>query len=130
MVLCLSIIFENSMIFWLYGRLSTRCREKPANSLLYSQAGADFIKGLLLVPSHIVERVNNTARFTPFINCFSFYLSLFHITALAADRFWAVLRPLRHLVHHDRRAPSVELLSIWIIPLVLAIIPLFGSSSP
>ncbi|XP_038067158.1 adenosine receptor A1-like [Patiria miniata] len=133
--LILAILSGNSLVLLaVYKEKSLR---KRCNFFIVSLSVADFLTGLIGVPTAILGRLlqNNTTCFTAtrmvfFTAAFTFSaVSMFQLLAITIERYMAIMTP---LVYHTAMTPRRYLyiiIAVWVAGAVVGAIPNFGSGA-
>ena len=123
LTLSVTILIENGCIILAFLK-DKELRKRSANILVFSQATADYFTGLIFIPTYLIEKSLKTKHVTPFFICYMLFISLLNLFALALDRFLALRKPfLHHRMMSSTRTIKV-LVTIWVIPLFLSLLPL------
>ena len=117
------IIIINLVIVVAYVKNSTLSR-KPANTLLCSQACCDLLLGTVYLPSRIVTEYGTSPDFKEFISCYTLFLSLLSLIALATDRYLVILKPFLHQYYVSKSLTRKVVLLTWVMPLPVTLLPL------
>ena len=125
--LAVIIVFENGLVIIAF-TLRRKLRKKQANLLVCSQAFADLINGILLIPVYAIEKYNRIAAL--YVIAYVLYVSVLNLLALALDRYLALMRPIMHHVTMSLTRTKKIIVLIWIIPLAITLIPLSWKSHP
>ncbi|XP_022089154.1 D(2) dopamine receptor-like [Acanthaster planci] len=132
--LILAILFGNSLV--LLAVYKEKGLRKRGNSFIVSLSVADFLTGLVGVPTAILGRLlqnkvtcSTATRMVFFTAAFTFSaVSIFQLLAITVERYLAIMTP---LVYHTTMSPrrySYIIACVWVSGLAVGIIPNFGSS--
>ena len=134
--LIIATLLSNSLVLLaVYREKNLR---KRSNVFIVSLSVADFLTGLVGVPTAIVGRLiqNHVTCFTAtrmvfFTAAFTFSaVSLFQLLAITVERYLAIVTP---LVYHKNMTPQryfYIITTVWILGIVFGIIPNIGSGNP
>ena len=126
--LALMIFAENGMVCLVFF-IDKKLRKRQANIMVFSQACADLTNGILFVPAHTVETYLGKSIVAPYVIGYILFVSLFiNLFILALDRYLALMKPLIHHIIMDVNRTVKVVLSLWILPMFLTLIPLFWES--
>ena len=131
--LSVSSLFGNGMVIYLMAK--RKRLHSSANAFITSLAVADFCVGLFIIPSsharNIFSGYQNLRMFSSF-QYFLFYSSACNLCVVTADRFVALTLPLRYVAVMTWSRVYRLILTAWIIPLIVYLLPLawIFSSSP
>ena len=131
----IAITLINGVVFILfYRRLSLRT---ASNYLLLGLAICDFLTGAINIPYFIVFTFKVVPpHMTPDFNYWLYILhnfnsvsAAYHILVITAERYFAIMKPLRH--HVFTKGMVLKLLSgVWLVSAFIALIPLTFQASP
>ncbi|XP_054156876.1 QRFP-like peptide receptor [Oppia nitens] len=124
---CLSAllaVFGNTMIIWLIA--TTKSMRTPTNLFIANLALSDILIGALVIPFQF--QTNLLKRWVlPYFMCYTCPTiqvitvcnSVFTLTALALERYRAVMYPL--LAHVSKFNAKIEILVIWVLAIGLSV---------
>ncbi|XP_031549845.1 5-hydroxytryptamine receptor 2A-like [Actinia tenebrosa] len=123
--LSILVALTNGLVFVLF--IKRKKLRTPANYLLVSLAVADFITGTVNIPLFIAYLSTLDHQilliFDPF-NKLTAILTAYHILAVTAEKYIAIVKPLRHHSANPKM-PFIVLGIVWLISSVVAVIPSF-----
>ena len=123
------IVFANLLVFVLFC-LKSNLRT-PTNYFLIGLALADFLTGAVNIPLLLAALYGfrNTGIDLSIWHSFTATLCAYHILVITAEKFFAIMRPLRHHQMSKKSALSITLL-VWCCSSFLVFIQLaWGSNS-
>lgn len=126
--LAILVALTNGFVFVLF--IKRKKLRTPANYLLVSLAVADFITGTVNIPLFIAYMSTLDRQilliFDPF-NKLTAILTAYHILVVTAEKYIAIVKPLRH--HSANPKMSFIVLGVvWLISSVIAVVPSFWFS--
>ena len=120
------ILVENGLIVLAFA-IDSRLRRRSANVLIFSQAVCDLVTGFAFTPTYLITIHLQSPTANLILALFSgfiLFLSLFNLLALALDRYLVLSRPFWHRSVMSVGRTVKILISIWLLPLFLTMIPL------
>ncbi|XP_026109582.1 5-hydroxytryptamine receptor 4-like [Carassius auratus] len=103
----------------------------PTNSFVMSLAVADFLVGLVVMPYSMVRTVEGCWYFGPtFCHLHSSLdvmlctASIFHLSCIAFDRYYAVCNPLVYSFKMSRKRVGLLIVVCWAIPFLISFGPI------
>ena len=97
------------------------------NTFIVSLAEADFVFGMIVVPSHffcsLATECNRSKErlIVIFVRLFTFYASGTNLVSLVLERYVAVVKPLKYLTFMKRRRVIQMVLTSWGIPFLFSL---------
>ena len=132
--IAIAIIVSNGLVFYLfYKRKSLR---NSSNYLLLGLAVCDFLTGAVSIPYFIIFNFNVVppTSFQQFafwmfaLHTFMAVSAAYHILVITAEKYLAILQPLRHHIV-TKKAVFKVLAGIWFISALIAVLPLTWQNS-
>ena len=129
--IAIAIIVSNGLVFYLfYKRKSLR---NSSNYLLLGLAVCDFLTGAVSIPYFIIFSFNVVPSTSTSFQQFAFWMfalhtfmavsAAYHILVITAEKYLAILQPLRHHIV-TKKAVFKVLAGIWFISALIAVLPL------
>ena len=111
------IILANGTECWLfYSR--PRLHKKPENGLFCSQAFGDLLNVVLIALYILQQQRLIPYDVLPYLVNYILFFSLLELFAITFDRYWSITKPLQRRRRFNNRFLAVELILIWVLPLV------------
>ena len=122
-LISISIMLTNGTVCWLfYSR--PPLHKKPENGLFCSQAFGDLLN-MVSIALFICEEQRLIPRdVLPFLLSYVIFHSLFGLFALTFDRYWSITNALQRRRLFDHKFLAVELILLWVLPIVPAMMNL------
>ncbi|XP_022085743.1 adenosine receptor A1-like [Acanthaster planci] len=120
----------NALVCWAV--YYNRRLRNVTNYFIVSLAIADLLVGLLAIPFALLTNAGeprNSFHLCLFMNSFVVTLtqsSILSLLAIALDRYFAVVSPLRYKRVATARRATVVILFTWLLAFVIGMIPVFG----
>ena len=124
------IVIENALVCLAFAT-NPKLRKKQSNILVCSQAAIDFLVGGVFIPWAELEAYKKERLYSEYMIYYVLMVSLGNLLSLAADRYLAIIKPLKHHMQMSIGRTKRILLVIWVTPLFLTMIPLsWDNASP
>ncbi|XP_022242408.1 adenosine receptor A1-like [Limulus polyphemus] len=133
MIVAVFAVIGNLVVMVAFG-LDRRVR-KVTNYYILSLAMADFLVGLVGVPSAILTKLGlPEGNFSGCMTMLSLLvvlctISILNLLAVSVDRYWAVLRPFSYQQIMTGRTVAIIVLVCWVLGSTIGFFPLFGWNS-
>ncbi|XP_074415825.1 5-hydroxytryptamine receptor 4 [Scleropages formosus] len=105
--------------------------QSPTNSFVLSLAVADFLVGLVVMPYSMVRTVEGCWYFgSVFCEVHSSLdvmlctTSIFHLSCIAFDRYYAVCNPLVYALKMSRTRVALLIVTCWVLPMLISFGPI------
>ncbi|KAL4640489.1 5-hydroxytryptamine receptor 4-like [Arapaima gigas] len=105
--------------------------QSPTNSFVMSLAVADFLVGLVVMPYSMVRTVEGCWYFGPVfcevhssLDVMLCTTSIFHLSCIAFDRYYAVCNPLVYALKMSRTRVVLLIVACWVVPLLISFGPI------
>ena len=123
LVIGVMILAANGFLCYMfYAR--KRLRRKPENALFFSQACADLMNGVIIIPVYILDDMEIITDVMEFLVVYTVFVSLFGLLAITIDRYLGITRPMWRRAHFTIRSLSTELSIVWLVPLLFSMLNL------
>ncbi|XP_076330741.1 adenosine receptor A1-like [Tachypleus tridentatus] len=133
MTVAVFAVVGNLVVMIAFG-LDRRIR-KVTNFYILSLAMADFLVGLVGVPSAILTKLGlPEGNFSACMTMLSLLvvlctISILNLLAVSVDRYWAVLRPFSYQQTMTGRTVAIIVFVCWVLGSAIGFFPLFGWNS-
>ncbi|KAG9344155.1 hypothetical protein JZ751_012637 [Albula glossodonta] len=105
--------------------------QSATNSFVMSLAVADFLVGLIVMPYSMVRTVEGCWYFGPTfcevhssLDVMLCTASIFHLSCIAFDRYYAVCNPLVYTFKMSRARVGLLIVICWVVPLLISFGPI------
>ncbi|KAL9959975.1 hypothetical protein ACROYT_G033361 [Oculina patagonica] len=123
------IVVVNSVVFLLFAK-EKRLRT-PTNYLLFSLAVCDFMTGFINIPLTIIVSMKVISPppgvvlgfFLVILHNLVVVLVVYHIFAITAERYFSIVRPLRHRLLMTKKSSVKIVGAIWMAAIIIAFLP-------
>ena len=125
----LTSIIGNGMVILVF--LLNENIRTVTNFYVISLATADFLVGLVGIPSAIATSLGYPEQFTACLMMNSVLLllctgSIFSLVAVTIDRFWAIIHPLTYPIRMTPKTAKLVLLVSWVMATIIGLLPVMG----
>lgn len=113
-----AVVISNALVCVLFARY--RALRTITNTFIVSLAVSDLMVATVFLPTYLAS-----LAISPYIIAYILFAYLFNFCGITWDRYQAVLNPLTYRSKVTRAIVYKILALVWIIPFLLAIIPIF-----
>ena len=122
-IIGLIVVIENAMVCLAFAT-NPKLRKRQSNILVFSQAVVDFLVGCVFIPWVETEHYTKQNLFSGYMIFYILIVSLGNLLCLAADRYLALIKPLKHHLLMNVSRTKRILIVLWLTPLLLTMIPI------
>lgn len=126
--------FANCLL--IYVLRSERRLWTVTNQIIVSMAASDLAVGIITLPLRVLTtflpqlmQYNAVCLAIHIASFFFSVASLYHLLAIAVERFCAIVYPLRHKTTFTPRVTRATILAVWAFPAIYAVAPFFKNQS-
>lgn len=105
--------------------------QSPTNSFVMSLAVADCLVGLIVMPYSMVRTVDRCwyfgalfCRIHSSLDVMLCTASIFHLSSIAFDRYYAVCNPLIYSLKMSRSRVALLIVACWVVPMFISFAPI------